>query len=904
MSLFTTIWNLLKKNPATDGNEMFNIQTMLNDNWDKIDSALGMKAVNADVRAATIANITLSGLQTVDGVALAEGDRVLVKNQATGNENGIYVASSNAWTRSADADTSAKLAAGIFVQVKEGSANAGTGWVLSNPGAITLGTTALTFVQKTGTGSATDAVIGTRAIDDTVAAASGADTPTRLWSKLAYMIKAITGKSNWYTPPATTIEALNANKLNASAYTSVDVLAKLTTVDGSGSGLDADMVDGLHAADITRKVSPPTTNDCNDFTTLNAFFTWDTGAGSFQNTPEGTLASGSSKVFLVTNYGYSGGRIIQEFSYLYPSSSINRWMRIRTDNTWSSWVKIWHSGNDGSGSGLDADMVDGFHATALMANRGSVASGDFNTLTLPGFYQIAPSSSDWGVFSNAPVNAYQFGALVVVATGNVTSQIYQPHNGGTGWGTGMYIRSKYNASDWGPWEAIFTSRSSATFKTVSTYGLSTSATGTNYTGQWTKIGSLSINGQYLAGTAVIDLVSSDSGSNNKTYARILWRVKQQNALGGAPFVNLDINADAQRLDPSSVAAVLVTNTTSLTQVDLFVKVNDPYDSLKFNPYIVYQNGAVFSWYELQPFSASLPAGTVTNGSVPPLNVDQLTIGQFPNAANGSRKAYLGRAADRAAGNVTLQLGGTAEQTPSFEIVDRDWTKVLFSVNNNGTVTMQNTPIKRHGDDVTQVGFGLSGTNDVGFISDGLSVVLGSGNSLWLKANNYYDGVADKFYNASSGATQVGFFGNGSSTLQIRKSTNTPSAGATITWGPIYDILHSGNGVTKKASIIEANVASANTDVYVHSTPTLPMGNYELKVYLRVTAAATVTVKVAYNDESGYQTSTLCSGASLGVGSYSLLPAFFAVRSSGSAVDIIVNSSVANAVKVSASVVGV
>ncbi|WP_051318176.1 hypothetical protein [Cohnella thermotolerans] len=212
MSLFTTIWNLLKKNPATDGNEMFNIQTMLNDNWDKIDSALGMKAVNADVRAATIANITLSGLQTVDGVALAEGDRVLVKNQATGNENGIYVASSNAWTRSADADTSAKLAAGIFVQVKEGSANAGTGWVLSNPGAITLGTTALTFVQKTGTGSATDAVIGTRAIDDTVAAASGSDTPTRLWSKLAYMIKAITGKSNWYTPPATTIEALNANK--------------------------------------------------------------------------------------------------------------------------------------------------------------------------------------------------------------------------------------------------------------------------------------------------------------------------------------------------------------------------------------------------------------------------------------------------------------------------------------------------------------------------------------------------------------------------------------------------------------------------------------------------------------------------------------------------------------------
>lgn len=59
-------------------------------------------------------------------------------------------------------------------------------------------------------GAATDTVIGTRAIDDSVAAAAGADTPTRLWSKLANMVKGITGKSNWFTPPATTLEAVNS----------------------------------------------------------------------------------------------------------------------------------------------------------------------------------------------------------------------------------------------------------------------------------------------------------------------------------------------------------------------------------------------------------------------------------------------------------------------------------------------------------------------------------------------------------------------------------------------------------------------------------------------------------------------------------------------------------------------
>jgi hypothetical protein len=58
-------------------------------------------------------------------------------------------------------------------------------------------------------GSITDALIGNRTISDTVTASSGADTPTNLWSKLANMIKAITGKANWYTPPVTTIEALN-----------------------------------------------------------------------------------------------------------------------------------------------------------------------------------------------------------------------------------------------------------------------------------------------------------------------------------------------------------------------------------------------------------------------------------------------------------------------------------------------------------------------------------------------------------------------------------------------------------------------------------------------------------------------------------------------------------------------
>ncbi len=112
--------------------------------------------VKDSVRAATTANITLSGTQTIDGVSLLAGDRVLVKNQSTASENGIYdVVSGGSWTRSADASISAEVTSGLFVFVEEGTTNADSGWVLTTDGAITLGTTGLAFVQFSGAGQIT-----------------------------------------------------------------------------------------------------------------------------------------------------------------------------------------------------------------------------------------------------------------------------------------------------------------------------------------------------------------------------------------------------------------------------------------------------------------------------------------------------------------------------------------------------------------------------------------------------------------------------------------------------------------------------------------------------------------------------------------------------------------------------
>ena len=116
-----------------------------------VDSTAQGLDVKESVRIATTANITLSGLTAIDGITPVAGNRILVKNQSTGSENGIYVAASGAWTRAADFVTG-KVSAGSFVFVEEGTTNADSGWVLTNDGAVTVGTTALTFAQFSGAG--------------------------------------------------------------------------------------------------------------------------------------------------------------------------------------------------------------------------------------------------------------------------------------------------------------------------------------------------------------------------------------------------------------------------------------------------------------------------------------------------------------------------------------------------------------------------------------------------------------------------------------------------------------------------------------------------------------------------------------------------------------------------------
>lgn len=116
--------------------------------------------VKPSVRAATTANITRSAPQTIDGVSVIAGERVLVKDQTAPEENGIFVVAAGAWTRATDMDTWAEVP-GAFTFVEEGTANADTGWVSTANTGGTLNTTAITWAQFSTAGTVTASNQGT-----------------------------------------------------------------------------------------------------------------------------------------------------------------------------------------------------------------------------------------------------------------------------------------------------------------------------------------------------------------------------------------------------------------------------------------------------------------------------------------------------------------------------------------------------------------------------------------------------------------------------------------------------------------------------------------------------------------------------------------------------------------------
>lgn len=131
----------------------------------------------ASARVAATTSITKSGTQTIDGVLLAEGDRVLLTGQSSAHENGLWLVAAGAWRRAEDMDDNAEARIGSVVLVTEGTEGARSIWRLTSPtnGTITLGVTSQTWTRGPSLGPNVEVF--------EVSRSTGSAVPLLLWSR-------------------------------------------------------------------------------------------------------------------------------------------------------------------------------------------------------------------------------------------------------------------------------------------------------------------------------------------------------------------------------------------------------------------------------------------------------------------------------------------------------------------------------------------------------------------------------------------------------------------------------------------------------------------------------------------------------------------------------------------------
>ena len=199
-----------------------------------------------------------------------------------------------------------------------------------------------------------------------------------------------------------------STKLNSSSYTASDVLTKIKTVDGSGSGLDADLLDGQHGSyylNTSTSFGGQVSGAYNNITiNHNAFDIGDTTPETGRNVHEtgiytfnrnnGTLGTGTdSAYYSVMAFGQGAGGSIQIAGKWTSPWNKLYWRALRdTIDDWTDWREIWHSSNDGSGSGLDADLLDGVQGSSyLRSDTSDTFTGD---LTINGALSATTKSFD------------------------------------------------------------------------------------------------------------------------------------------------------------------------------------------------------------------------------------------------------------------------------------------------------------------------------------------------------------------------------------------------------------------------------------------------------------------------------------------------------------------------------
>jgi hypothetical protein len=207
---------------------------------DRVDGLSSAAAIKGPCRAATTANISLYGEQTIDAVAVVTGNRVLVKNQTSGSENGIYVADTGQWRRAKDFSRTNDVVKGTQIAITDGTVAGGFVYSLTTNNPISVGVTSLSFGIAAGVQTAVNAANAAAASAVAAAASAASVIPLTYATKAGNYTALTTDRNAWhrYTAIATV-------SLTAAATLGISWTYKVTA-DGADVTIDPNGVEQIN----------------------------------------------------------------------------------------------------------------------------------------------------------------------------------------------------------------------------------------------------------------------------------------------------------------------------------------------------------------------------------------------------------------------------------------------------------------------------------------------------------------------------------------------------------------------------------------------------------------------------------------------------------------------------------
>jgi hypothetical protein len=262
-----------------------------------VDQIAAGLSVKEPVLVATTADITLSGLQSIDGVTVAAGNRVLVKNQAAPAENGIYVAASGAWSRATDMATWAQVP-GAFCFVQEGTSQADNGYVCTSNKGGTINVTPITWVQFNGLASY-NAGTGLSLIGNTFSITNTGVTAGAYGSASSVPTYSVNAQGQ-LTLAANVSIAIAASQITSGTIASSLISGSYSGITGVGTLLDLTVTNAINgsitgnAATATTAVSSATSTNLSGGSTGAIPYQTGAGATTFLASGTGVLVGGSA----------------------------------------------------------------------------------------------------------------------------------------------------------------------------------------------------------------------------------------------------------------------------------------------------------------------------------------------------------------------------------------------------------------------------------------------------------------------------------------------------------------------------------------------------------------------------------------------------------------------------------